>query len=206
MPPNYDPNSDDYHYPPRHEPDAELDRLRVELRDWQTSSEAYRHDAERAEARVVELEALCRAQHGAVARAERAEAKVAAGLSWGGFNLFGDSKSIDEAKRLVHEAGRLEQLVVLIKDERARAERAEARVVELEAAGNRIGDTAINSILDGMEIHQVTLARAEAERVALREALADLVNFAWTAVTADCEEARVNLNGKIAKARAALDP
>ena len=97
--PNYDPNSDDYHYPPRHEPDAELDRLRAELRDWQTSSEAYRHDAERAqdalgaqhdlekdfadararaekaEARVVELEALCTAQHGAVARAERAEAE-----------------------------------------------------------------------------------------------------------------------------------
>ena len=74
--PNYDPNSDDYHYPPRHEPDAEIDRLRVELRDWQTSSEAYRHDAERAEARVVELEALCKAQHGAVARAERAEAEL----------------------------------------------------------------------------------------------------------------------------------
>ena len=73
--PNYDPNSDDYHYPPRHEPDAEIDRLRVELRDWQASSEAYRHDAERAEARVVELEALCKAQHGAVARAERAEAE-----------------------------------------------------------------------------------------------------------------------------------
>ena len=92
--PNYDPNSDDYHYPPRHEPDAEIDRLRAELRDWQNSSEAYRHDAE----------------------------------------------------------------------------------------------------------------KAETERDAMREALADLVNFAWTAVTADCEEARVNLNGKIAKARAALAP
>ena len=75
---NYDPNSDDYHYPPRHKPDpgTEIDRLRAELSDWQTSSEAYRHDAERAEARVAELEALCTAQHGAVARAERAEAEL----------------------------------------------------------------------------------------------------------------------------------
>ena len=76
--PNYDPNSDDYHYPPVDFGawSALVMRLRAELRDWQTSSEAYRHDAERAEARVVELEALCKAQHGAVARAERAEAEL----------------------------------------------------------------------------------------------------------------------------------
>ena len=75
--PNYDPNSDDYHYPPVDFGawSALVMRLRAELRDWQTSSEAYRHDAERAEARVTELEALCSAQHGAVARAEHAEAE-----------------------------------------------------------------------------------------------------------------------------------
>lgn len=31
-----------------------------------------------------------------------------ASLSWGGFNLFGDRKSIDEAKHLQHEAGNVE--------------------------------------------------------------------------------------------------
>ena len=64
--PNYDPNSDDYHYPPRHkpDPDAEIDRLRAELRDWQESSEAYRHDAERAEAeRDAEMERVKACEH-----------------------------------------------------------------------------------------------------------------------------------------------
>jgi hypothetical protein len=31
-------------------------------------------------------------------------------MSWGGFNLFGDRKSIDEAKRLLHAAGTVEAL------------------------------------------------------------------------------------------------
>jgi hypothetical protein len=33
-----------------------------------------------------------------------------AGLSWGGFNLFGDRRSIDEAKRMQHEVGTIPAL------------------------------------------------------------------------------------------------
>jgi hypothetical protein len=40
---------------------------------------------------------------------------------------------------------------------------------------------------------------------ALRDALKDLVEFAWTAVHADCEEARLNLNEKLNRARAVLE-
>ena len=98
----------------------------------------------------------------------------------------------------MHEAGRSEQLVVLIKDERARAERAEAQLAEAKEQAHYA-----NGVADLAMQHRDS---TEAERDALRKALADLVNFAWTAVTADCEEARVNLNGKIAKARAALAP
>ena len=112
MPPNYDPNSDDYHYPPRHEPDAEIDRLRVELRDWQTSSEAYRHDAERAEARVAELECgpIAKQKAWLEGECERLEAQLA--------NINRQSP------------GDAQCHVTLML---ARAERAEARVVELEA-------------------------------------------------------------------------
>lgn len=32
-------------------------------------------------------------------------------MSWGGFNLFGDSKSIQELGRLIHEVGRLQAII-----------------------------------------------------------------------------------------------
>ena len=35
-------------------------------------------------------------------------------MSWGGFNLFGDRKSIDEAKRLLHMAGAVPALKELL--------------------------------------------------------------------------------------------
>ena len=50
------------------------------LLDYATDTDAYRRiraRAEKAEARVVKFRALCKAQHGAVARAERAEAELA---------------------------------------------------------------------------------------------------------------------------------
>jgi hypothetical protein len=144
--PNYDPNSDDYHYPPRHEPDAEIDRLRVELRDWQTSSEAYRHDAERAEARVVELEALCQAQHGAVARAERAVAELekckTANASWQESYYKRHNDSIEQ---------------------RERAERAEAEVMPLKIrlAGAEAQRDGLQAFVDRVLLEK---ERAEAKR------------------------------------------
>jgi hypothetical protein len=47
---------------------------------------------------------------------------------------------------------------------------------------------------------EAALARAEKVEAALQA----LCNFAWTAVTADCEEARINLNSNLERARAAL--
>jgi hypothetical protein len=35
-------------------------------------------------------------------------------ISWDGFNLAGDKKSIDEAKRLIYRAGRLKELEALL--------------------------------------------------------------------------------------------
>jgi hypothetical protein len=46
--------------------------------------------------------------------------------------------------------------------------------------------------------------RAEVAR--LRAALRLMDEFAWTAVTADCEEARIGLNERLAAVRAALEP
>jgi hypothetical protein len=64
---------------------------------------------------------------------------------------------------------------------------------------------------DCMEYAQQLLAadRAENDRLReenaeLREALREFDEFAWTAVKADCKEARRNLQGKIDKARAIL--
>lgn len=51
------------------------------------------------------------------------EQKPVAYLSWGGFNLSGDRKSIDEANRLLHEAGIVPELRALL---------AEARVAQPE--------------------------------------------------------------------------
>ena len=44
------------------------------------------------------------------------------GLSWGGFNLFGNRKSINEAMRLLHEAGKVPVLMRQIVEERQRAQ------------------------------------------------------------------------------------
>jgi len=38
------------------------------------------------------------------------------GMSWGGFNVFGDNKSIREVQRLQHLAGQVPQLRELIDD------------------------------------------------------------------------------------------
>lgn len=57
---------------------AELAQAKRDIKDWQDSSEAYRLDAERAEARIadqsVELELLDSSVEGLRTRAERAEA------------------------------------------------------------------------------------------------------------------------------------
>lgn len=49
---------------------------------------------------------------------------------------------------------------------------------------------------------EVERLRSRVEK--LREALKEFDEFAWTAVKADCEEARLNLQAKIDKARAIL--
>lgn len=51
-------------------------------------------------------------------------------------------------------------------------------------------------------IAEIEREHTEIER--LRDCLREFDEFAWTAVTADCEEARQNLQRKIDKARAAL--
>jgi chromosome segregation ATPase len=92
MPPNYDPNSDDYHYPPRHEPapDAEIERLRADLadkkkwisdleREYGLTTRDLRAELAQAKARIAELNRDIAAKaHNLTylnARAERAEAE-----------------------------------------------------------------------------------------------------------------------------------
>lgn len=41
-------------------------------------------------------------------------------VSWNGFNLFGDRKSIDELKRLMHTEARVDALVSRLKEYEAR--------------------------------------------------------------------------------------
>jgi hypothetical protein len=51
---------------------------------------------------------------------------------------------------------------------------------------------------------QRTYLEINAENAELREALTEFAEFAWTAIKADCGEARRSLNGKIDRARAVL--
>jgi hypothetical protein len=59
--------------------------------------------------------------------AAQAKAEVASALSWGGFNLYGDRASIDEAKKALHALGTDPQLRQICADWKARAEKAEAQ-------------------------------------------------------------------------------
>lgn len=64
-----------------------------------------------------------------------------AGMSWGGFNLFGDRKSIAEAQRLQHLAGQREALVTEIQTTRALAkQRGEALVTLEKIYAERLAD------------------------------------------------------------------
>lgn len=51
-----------------------------------------------------------------IARVRGLEAEHDAGLSWSGFNLHGDRKSIDEAKRLIHRDGRCADLESIVRN------------------------------------------------------------------------------------------
>lgn len=51
-----------------------------------------------------------------IARVRELEAVHDAGLSWSGFNLHGDRKSIDEAKRLIHRDGRCADLESIVRN------------------------------------------------------------------------------------------
>ena len=54
-------------------------------------------------------------------------------------------------------------------------------------------------------MHNLAKADKERKRVErLETALRSLTEFAWSAVTADCEEARVELNSRLERARKAL--
>lgn len=46
---------------------------------------------------------------------------------------------------------------------------------------------------------------AEARAAALEKALGEVAYFAWSAVSADCDEARENLNGIVTRARALVE-
>jgi thiamine monophosphate kinase len=78
-----------------------------------------------------------------------------------------------------------------------RLENLKVRNAELRAEIERL--QAESDISDGL------LADAKAEVEQLKAALRLMDEFAWTAVTADCEEARVGLNERLAAVRAALE-
>ena len=147
--PNYDPNSDDYHHPPRHEPDAEIDRLRTELAEAKARIAELGARNKHMETVLYDAQVLLGTEDigelitgptgpisRLIARAEHAEARVAE-LECG---------PIAKQKAwLEGECERLEAQIANINRQSpddaqchvtlmlARAEKAEARVVELEA-------------------------------------------------------------------------
>ncbi len=60
-------------------------------------------------------------------------AAASSGLSWSGFNLRGDRKSIDEAKRLLHRDERCREMDKIAVEQRDRIAELEARVATLQA-------------------------------------------------------------------------
>ena len=61
-------------------------------------------------------------------------------------------------------------------------------------------DAQKRAIADVMDQRDAALARVKV----CEEALRSFTEFAWSALMADCDEARDNVNGMVAKARAAL--
>lgn len=101
------------------------------------------------------------------------------------------------AARMRDGAAEIERLTRALADaerERDEARRSCAAVCEEKARLIVAQDIAATSAIDA----------ARAEIAALREALTCFTEFAWTAVTADCEEAHAYLNSKIDYARAIL--
>jgi hypothetical protein len=83
--------------------------------------------------------------------------------------------------------------------------RTSDEIAELRAEVERL-KAAIGNRADLGEVEDMRqiLAAAEAALATAREAMQPVCNYAWSAVTADCEEARVYLNELIANLRAAL--
>lgn len=83
-------------------------------------------------------------------------------------------------------------------------------VAEMRIWGDRAdGETICGNPYDFAGAAVAVLKPANAKALAqsnrwLREAGQELADFAWSAVTADCDEARVNLNNLVANLRAAL--
>jgi hypothetical protein len=66
-------------------------------------------------------------------------------------------------------------------------------------------DLEIHVIPKRFYYHEVAYVRGlEAEIKQLRAALEEIDNFAWSALTADCEEARVELNRRVKVCRDVL--
>lgn len=73
-------------------------------------------------------------------------------MSWGGFDLLGDRKSINEVSRLQHCEDRMKALEVIVKDERERAETLEKTMVSaLRAAWHELNTIRAR---DGVAYHQ----------------------------------------------------
>jgi hypothetical protein len=100
-------------------PDNKIERLRAERDD------------------LLKANALLHALIGnREAEIERLRAVLQCGMSWGdGFNISGDRKSIDEAGRLLHEAGKVGDLTNLLIEARAENERLRSVLKQITSGG-----------------------------------------------------------------------
>lgn len=135
---------------------TQVQELVAELRVWAAASRGDRSDARREEifrAAADALEALQAEREALQARAEKAEGErdeararlfpyaddtEISGMSWNGFYLIGNSKSIGELKRIENRSAQLEQFSAAYEEAIAREK---ARIAELEAGLNDIADS-----------------------------------------------------------------
>jgi len=124
----------------------EIERLRAEVAENDGVIAVWRRRCTEAEARVAELEAE-------------------SGVSWSGFNLRGDAKSVSELRKLMDASDRLAQLEPYLTKQLADASQ---RVAELEDFIKV--QTALRDALSRRT------SRFEAQRDELRRALVDLLS------------------------------
>jgi hypothetical protein len=65
--------------------------------------------------------------------------KEYAAISWGGFNLFGDRKSIKEVERLMHRESHIKPLQDRIELHKKQIDERDARITNLESKVDHLG-------------------------------------------------------------------